>query len=106
MLRSAYRILKAMPNTTRISLNGKGERLNVVGDLHGQLPDLLHILEEAGPPSETNKYDNMYTRVLMFVRYIFNGDFVDRGPMGVEVCIILLAFFAAHPSTFLFFSPC
>jgi hypothetical protein len=56
----------------------------VVGDIHGQLPDLIHILEDSGFPSETNKY-------------IFNGDFVDRGPRGVEVMCLLLALFSAFP---------
>ena len=60
------------------------ERLTVVGDIHGQLPDLLHILDESGMPSATNKY-------------VFNGDFVDRGPHGVEVICILLALNAAMP---------
>ncbi|CAN0374577.1 unnamed protein product, partial [Discosporangium mesarthrocarpum] len=45
-----------------------------VGDLHGQLGDLKHLIEINGLPSPTNKY-------------IFNGDFVDRGPNGVEVTI-------------------
>jgi len=48
----------------------------VVGDIHGQLPDLLTILSQSGFPSETN-------------RYVFNGDFVDRGPNSVEVLLLL-----------------
>jgi hypothetical protein len=52
--------------------------------LIGQLQDLLYIIESAGMPSKTNKY-------------IFNGDFVDRGPYGVEVVCLLLAFHAAFP---------
>ena len=51
----------------------------------GQLPDLLHILKEAGMPSDHNYY-------------VFNGDFVDRGPQGVEVMCILLALYCAYPS--------
>jgi hypothetical protein len=49
-----------------------------VGDIHGQLPDLIHILQDSGFPSVTNKY-------------IFNGDFVDRGPKGIYVykCILM-----------------
>lgn len=52
----------------------------------GQLPDLLHILQTSGLPSRTNKY-------------IFNGDFVDRGPYGVEVMCTLLALHIAMPGT-------
>ena len=88
ILRLAYKDLKELPNTTNIRLNEdmfeKNERLNVVGDIHGQLQDLLHIIDEAGLPSEQN-------------RYIFNGDFVDRGSNSVEVMCILLVLFLAHP---------
>ena len=37
-----------------------------MGDTHGQLADVLHILYHLGPPSGKN-------------RYLFNGDMVDRG---------------------------
>lgn len=50
----------------------------------GQLGDLLHILETSGLPSRTNKF-------------IFNGDFVDRGAYGVEVMCTLLALHIAMP---------
>ena len=30
-------------------------RVHVVGDLHGQLADLLHVLDDAGMPSRTNR---------------------------------------------------
>ena len=83
LLRLAYRNLKILPNITKIRLD-KGQNLTVVGDIHGQLADLLHIIDEVGFPSETNFY-------------IFNGDFVDRGPQGVEVMCILLAMYCAFP---------
>ena len=51
-------------------------RLNIVGDIHGQLADLLTILRVQGVPSATNYY-------------FFNGDFVDRGPFGPEVLLIM-----------------
>ena len=53
-------------------LGEQRQRVHVVGDLHGQLADLLHILDDAGMPSAQNAI-------------VFNGDFVDRGPDGVEV---------------------
>ena len=30
--------------------------------------------------------------------YIFNGDFVDRGPHSVEIAIILFSFFLLYPT--------
>jgi hypothetical protein len=55
-----------------------------VGDIHGQLEDLLLILDETGDPSPTNLI-------------LFNGDFVDRGEYGFEVITIIFALFAAFP---------
>ena len=52
-------------------------RVNVVGDLHGQFNDLSYILESNEMPSSTNKY-------------LFNGDFVDRGDQQIEVFLTLL----------------
>lgn len=57
-------------------------RLVIVGDTHGQLADVLHILYHLGPPSAQN-------------RYLFNGDMVDRGSQGVEILLILFTFFIA-----------
>jgi len=70
LLRLTYRKMQALPNTAIITI-GPADRLVIVGDIHGQLPDLMHILDDAGLPSATT-------------RYIFNGDFVDRGPCGGE----------------------
>mmetsp|Transcript_10431 Transcript_10431/g.22510 ORF Transcript_10431/g.22510 Transcript_10431/m.22510 type:complete len:545 (+) Transcript_10431:64-1698(+) len=61
-------------------------RLIIVGDTHGQLADVLHILYHLGPPSAQN-------------RYLFNGDMVDRGSQGVEILLILFAFFLADPES-------
>lgn len=59
--------------------------LHVVGDLHGQFWDLLHIHNTFGVPSKENWY-------------IFNGDFVDRGQFSVEVTIALFAWKVALPN--------
>lgn len=59
-------------------------RIHVVGDLHGQLSDLLLIIENLGYPRE----DNIF---------IFNGDFVDRGHFSIEVVIILFALKVCFP---------
>ena len=55
------------------------EHITVCGDVHGQYYDLLNIWELNGQPSTSN-------------RYLFNGDFVDRGSFSVEVILALLAF--------------
>jgi serine/threonine-protein phosphatase with EF-hands len=83
ILRVVYKSLKDRPNISEITIK-RGEKLTVVGDIHGQLADLFHILDESGWPSATNKY-------------VFNGDFVDRGIQGIEVVCVLLALFAAMP---------
>jgi serine/threonine-protein phosphatase with EF-hand domain len=75
--------LKRMPNTTRITV-GSAEKLTVVGDLHGQMDDLLRTLDDAGWPSETNKY-------------MFNGGFADRGEHGLEVSLVIFAMLLAYP---------
>lgn len=61
-----------------------GVQLIVVGDIHGQLEDLLTILDKNGVPS--NK-----------TWYLFNGDFVDRGSHGIEVMLLLLTFKLLYP---------
>ena len=83
LLRTAYRMLKQAENISRIDIP-EGCKMTVVGDLHGQLADLLHILDESGLPADDN-------------RYIFNGDFVDRGQHSVECICILLALYASDP---------
>ncbi|CAC9463340.1 serine/threonine protein phosphatase-like protein [Leishmania infantum JPCM5] len=86
--------LNTMPNVVRVSpavgarvSNGRviqGCKVVVVGDLHGQIADLLHILKESGMPSESNYY-------------VFNGDYVDRGACGVEIILILFSLMLACP---------
>lgn len=65
---------------------GDDRRLVVVGDLHGQLQDILHVFEEHGPPSEE-------------VAYVFNGDIVDRGRYAVEIWLLVIAFKLSHPQS-------
>lgn len=79
------RRLKRMPNTNRVTI-GKNEKVTVVGDLHGQLDDILKVIDDAGMPSATNKY-------------VFNGGFIDRGKQGVEVTVIVFAMMLAFPDS-------
>ena len=90
ILNKAIEYLKTIPNVNEISvldderqklsveLNEDVDfRVNVVGDLHGQFIDLYTIFELNGLPSKSNMY-------------LFNGDFVDRGPQQCEVYFTLL----------------
>ncbi|KAK3928852.1 Serine/threonine-protein phosphatase PP1-beta, partial [Frankliniella fusca] len=52
-------------------------------DVHGQFYDLLRVLEVVGAPPHR--------------RYLFLGDYVDRGPQSTEVIVLLLALRVRHP---------
>ena len=56
----------------------------VVGDIHGQLADMLNIFKEHGTPPVT--------------KYLFMGDYVDRGQYGLECLAILLSLKIFHPN--------
>lgn len=83
LLRLCYRAFKTLGNTSEVDI-AAGERMTIVGDIHGQLSDLMYILDHSGLPSKSNKY-------------IFNGDFVDRGPNGVEVMCVMMALYLGNP---------
>ncbi|CAF5191751.1 unnamed protein product, partial [Rotaria magnacalcarata] len=78
-------ILKSLPNFNHVDLTYL-RHVFVVGDLHGQLADLLHIFNSNGLPSTDNAY-------------VFNGDFVDRGRNSVEVILLLLVALILYPSS-------
>ncbi|KAG9394369.1 Calcineurin-like phosphoesterase [Carpediemonas membranifera] len=57
--------------------------VTVVGDLHGQFYDLVRLLELAGDPEKT--------------RYLFLGDYIDRGTFSLETTITLYSMKLRYP---------
>lgn len=91
ILNDAKELLKKMPNIRECYLKEteRGDEeadasVIVVGDLHGNLHDLCHILDKFKTPGTRHQF-------------VFNGDFVDRGPKQIEVLVILLYAFLQRP---------
>jgi len=82
----ALEVLNEEPNVNRLPTPSEERKIVVVGDLHGSLGDLDKMFKDHGSPGQRG--DTMY---------VFNGDFVDRGPQGVEVMLVLLAMKVLHP---------
>ena len=69
-----------MKEETVLDLSGP---INIVGDLHGQLDDLVKCIQIGGLPP--------------FTKWLFLGDYVDRGPNSVEVMCLLFALKIRYP---------
>lgn len=64
--------------------------VRIFGDIHGQLPDLLHFFHTYGVPNHKNGDVHL-------VNYIFIGDFVDRGSYSLEVLATLFCLKLRYP---------
>ncbi|PAA67561.1 hypothetical protein BOX15_Mlig030637g1 [Macrostomum lignano] len=59
--------------------------INIVGDLHGQFHDLLRIFDALGQPPES--------------RFLFLGDYIDRGKYSLEVMTLLFVLMLLYPNS-------
>lgn len=78
ILRRVRPILMAQPMLVRVEAP-----VNVCGDIHGQITDLVEIFKAGGLPPDS--------------RYLFLGDYVDRGKYGTEVISVLLGLKVLYP---------
>ena len=81
VLQESTKILKSEPNVLQLKAP-----LTVCGDIHGHFEDMLEIFKICGLPPYT--------------RYLFLGDYVDRGNKSVEVIMLLLIFKIKYPDSF------
>jgi len=69
--------------------------VKIFGDIHGQYSDLLHMFKEM---SDKNKYEQNEQIISGNSRYLFMGDYVNRGKQSCEVICLLLALKVRFPS--------
>ncbi|KAH0793509.1 serine/threonine-protein phosphatase 5 [Histomonas meleagridis] len=81
MINKICEINRKLPNIVNIEHVGT---IRIVGDTHGQFQDLINIFETHGYPSAESPY-------------LFNGDYVDRGSMGIEILLTLFAWKLSDP---------
>lgn len=74
----AYQIIMQEPMLIELE-----SPLKIVGDLHGQFYDLLRLFEMCNHPPAA--------------KYLFLGDYVDRGPQSLEIVCLVFAYKVKYP---------
>ena len=78
LVEGAQQIFQSEPNIVEIE-----QPVTIVGDIHGQFYDFITILSLGGEPATT--------------RYLFLGDYVDRGQFQCECIFLLFALKIKYP---------
>lgn len=86
ILDDSIKQLKSIPNINKCNLEKSSlSACIIVGDLHGSFKDLYYLIQKYDIPGKQ-------------YRFVFNGDFVDRGPNQCEVLLTLLYAFMLYPT--------